>query len=158
MPVNKSSLPADPTCGYFLYLPDIKVTVNLTQIAYVEWTIVADPKIDPMFISTVTLSGGGGFYLTKEGSELLWEALQVFNQRQVQPGIALNRIYDLLFWLNNNNNNQQQVETNEREYARERERDKNKETPSTSATTSGTNRAEDKINTANNKITQGVLS
>ncbi len=84
--------------GYFVYLSDIKVTVNLTQIAFVEWNTVSDPKIDPAFITTVTLSGGGGFYLTKADTEILWKALQVFNQRQVQPGIALNQLYDLLFW------------------------------------------------------------
>lgn len=90
--------------NYFVNLADKNCTINLAHLTFVEWDVPVKDERGRVTgqVTTVSLSGGGGFYLSERDSWTLRKALQDFNAREREAGAALpalNRICDALFWL-----------------------------------------------------------
>jgi hypothetical protein len=76
--------------NYFVQLPDSNMTLNLAHIMAASWDFVAEPNLDPGYVTTVELSTGLGVYLTARDAQTLWKAMQVYNSRVFPAVHAVN--------------------------------------------------------------------
>lgn len=66
--------------SYFVQLNETNTTLNLEHITSVEWNYVCEELQDTTYTTTVSLSNGGGYYITENDARTLWRALQKYNQ------------------------------------------------------------------------------
>lgn len=66
--------------SYFVQLNETSTTLNLEQISSIEWNSVCEELQGTNYTTTVSLSNGGGYYLTENDARNLWKALQRYNQ------------------------------------------------------------------------------
>lgn len=66
--------------SYFVQLTETNTTLNLEQIASIEWDCISEELEGTNYTTTVSLASGSGYYLTRNDARALWKAIQRYNQ------------------------------------------------------------------------------
>lgn len=76
--------------SYFVQLNETNTTLNLAQIASVEWDSISPELEGTNYTTMVNLTNGGGYYITRNDAGALWRAMQRYNHF-TQNGTFQNR-------------------------------------------------------------------